>query len=110
MSGNQRRRKTPNLLFNRFLAEEVSILSLQGSSHTVGSPVSINCNMQKTRKSVAKRFKITGTGKLLRRSPGQRHMMSSKSTKQKRRNGKDKLVSPGHAKIFMKTLPSGVAR
>jgi large subunit ribosomal protein L35 len=66
--------------------------------------------MQKTRKSVAKRFKITGSGKLLRRSPGQRHMMSSKSVKQKRRNGKDKLVAPGIGKALMKTLPSGVAR
>lgn len=65
-------------------------------------------NMQKTKKSVAKRFKLTGTGKLVRRSPGKRHLLSSKTVKQKRRLSKDKLVSPGHAKQLMKCLPTGL--
>jgi len=47
---------------------------------------------RKTKKSVAKRFKLTGTGKLLRRKPGLRHLASSKSSKRKRKLGKAALV------------------
>jgi large subunit ribosomal protein L35 len=65
-------------------------------------------NMQKTKKSVAKRFKISGTGKLIRRSPGKRHLLSSKTVKQKRRLSKDKVVSPGHAAQLFKCLPTGL--
>lgn len=64
--------------------------------------------MQKTKKSIAKRYKITGTGKVMRRSPGQRHLLSSKSSKQKRRNSQDKQVAPGQAKQIMKALPFGL--
>lgn len=63
--------------------------------------------MQKTKKSVAKRFKITGTGKLMRRTPGFRHLLAAKSTKAKRRASKDKHVSPGHAAMLMRCLPFG---
>ena len=52
-------------------------------------------HMQKTRKSIAKRFKKTGTGKLLRRTPGHRHLLRSKSVKQRRRAGSSKLVADG---------------
>lgn len=61
--------------------------------------------MQKTKKSIAKRFKITASGKVLRRSPGKRHLLSAKSTKQKRAAGHDKLVSPGIAANVKKALP-----
>lgn len=64
--------------------------------------------MQKTKKSIAKRYKITGTGKIMRRSPGQRHLMSSKTSKQKRRNSQDKQVAPGQSKVIMKALPFGL--
>lgn len=65
--------------------------------------------MQKTKKSVAKRFKLTAKGKLVRRSPGSRHLLSCKSSKQKRRLGKDKLVAKGHAEELLKCLPFGLA-
>lgn len=64
--------------------------------------------MQKTKKSIAKRFKLSGTGKLIRRSPGQRHLLSSKTVKQKRRNSRDKLVAPGQAAQLKKALPHGL--
>jgi len=35
----------------------------------------------KTKKSVTKRFKITGTGKVLRRHAGKRHLLQGKSSK-----------------------------
>ncbi len=43
---------------------------------------------RKTKKSVARRFKVTATGKILRRKPGLRHLASSKSSKRKRKLGK----------------------
>lgn len=64
--------------------------------------------MQKTNKSVAKRFKLTATGKLLRRTPGFRHLLGAKSTKAKRRASKDKSVSPGHAAAIKRCLPFGL--
>ncbi|MDP2138841.1 MAG: 50S ribosomal protein L35, partial [Candidatus Didemnitutus sp.] len=64
--------------------------------------------MQKTKKSVAKRFKLSGTGKLIRRTPGFRHLLAAKSTKAKRRASRDKLVAPGHAKPLKRCLPFGL--
>ena len=40
---------------------------------------------QKTRKIVIKRFKITGTGKVMRRTQNMRHIRRTKSAKQIRR-------------------------
>lgn len=39
----------------------------------------------KTRKAVAKRFKITARGKVLRSSAGRRHLLQGKSPKRRRR-------------------------
>ena len=77
----------------------------QAGMHALFSPALL---MQKTKKSVAKRFKLTATGKLIRRTPGFRHLLSAKSTKQKRRASKDKLVAPGHAKPLKRCLPFGL--
>ena len=38
----------------------------------------------KTKKSVAKRFKITAGGKVLRKSAGRRHLMQTKNPKRRR--------------------------
>lgn len=62
-------------------------------------------HMQKTKKSIAKRFKVTGTGKVMRRSPNHRHLLSHKSVKQKRRSGQDKSTSKGFTAIVHKALP-----
>ncbi len=62
-------------------------------------------SMQKTKKSIAKRFKITASGKVLRRSPGKRHLLSAKSVKQKRSMGHDKPVTPGVAANVKKAMP-----
>ena len=61
--------------------------------------------MQKTRKSFAKRFKITGTGKVLRRTPGKRHILRNKSVKQRRRARQDKAVSYGFSRQVKTALP-----
>lgn len=46
----------------------------------------------KTRKAVSKRFKITGTGKVLRQQAGRRHLLSNKSAKRKRFMAKAAVV------------------
>ncbi len=61
--------------------------------------------MQKTKKSIVKRFKITASGKVMRRSPGKRHLLSAKSVKQKRAMGHDKMVTPGVAAIVKRAIP-----
>ena len=38
----------------------------------------------KTNKAVAKRFKVTGSGKIVRHKTGRRHLLSCKSRKRKR--------------------------
>lgn len=63
--------------------------------------------MQKTKKSVTKRFKVTAGGKLLHRSPGTRHLARSKSSKQKRRLGRAKTLAEGHATPLLRCLPFG---
>ncbi|MDA7535821.1 50S ribosomal protein L35 [bacterium] len=58
----------------------------------------------KTRSSVAKRFKVTGTGKILRRKQGKRHILQKKSRKRKRFLGKAALVSKADIKAVKKNL------
>jgi large subunit ribosomal protein L35 len=61
----------------------------------------------KTRKAVAKRFKTTGTGKILRRKQGKRHILQKKSRKRKRQLGKATLVSDADLKNVRASLPFG---
>ena len=62
--------------------------------------------MIKTRKSIAKKFKVTGTGKVLHRAPGKRHFLRNKTVKQKRRMGQDKSCSPGVTKFVKIGCPN----
>lgn len=55
---------------------------------------------KKTNKSVTSRFKVTATGKLLRRHPGRRHKLAKKSSKQKRRLEHPALVDKGELKMY----------
>ena len=48
--------------------------------------------LAKTRKAVSKRFKITGTGKIIRRRQGKRHLLVNKNRKRKNSLGKAVLV------------------
>jgi large subunit ribosomal protein L35 len=62
--------------------------------------------MQKTRKSIAKKFKITGTGKVLHRKPGFRHFLRRKSTVCLRKaRGDQALESAALAKQVKAGLP-----
>jgi len=59
----------------------------------------------KTRKSVAKRFKITGTGKVLRSRAGRRHLAQTKNAKRLRRLGKMAVVDKTDAYRITQNLP-----
>lgn len=62
---------------------------------------------RKTKKSASKRFKLTASGKILRRKPGLRHLASSKSSKRKRNLGKAGLVHETMAARIKECLPFG---
>ncbi len=58
----------------------------------------------KTRKSITKRFKITKTGKILRRLTGQDHSLAKKTGKRIRAGRKWVRVSKPEAKKIKKLL------
>ncbi|BBO24016.1 MAG: 50S ribosomal protein L35 [Armatimonadetes bacterium] len=58
----------------------------------------------KVKKSAAKRFKITGTGKLTRRKAYNNHMFLNKSASQKRRLEEEPELCKGEAKRVKKLL------
>jgi large subunit ribosomal protein L35 len=58
----------------------------------------------KTNKAVLARFKVTGTGKLKRRRPGRRHLLTGKSTNRKRRLRKDLLVDASQTKMYARLM------
>jgi large subunit ribosomal protein L35 len=59
----------------------------------------------KTRKSVAKRFKITGTGKVMRAHAGRRHLLSTKNAKRRRRLRSSTEIDPTDAYRVTQSLP-----
>jgi len=59
----------------------------------------------KTRKAVAKRFKVTARGKVLRPNAGKRHLLSGKSPKRRRRLGKNKTIDSTDAYRVLQNLP-----
>lgn len=62
----------------------------------------------KTRKAVAKRFKITGTGKVMRSRAGRRHLLSSKNSKRRRNLGESKEVDSTDTYRITQNLPFGL--
>ena len=59
----------------------------------------------KTNKGVAKRFKITASGKIKRRKAGTRHILTSKSSSRKRGMRKAAYVGKTDAHHIKKMLP-----
>jgi large subunit ribosomal protein L35 len=59
----------------------------------------------KTKKSVAKRFKVTGTGKVLRARSGKRHLLQSKNSKRRRNLGGTTLVDKTDTYRILQNLP-----
>lgn len=62
----------------------------------------------KTKKSVAKRFKLTATGKVVRSKAGRRHLLEHKSSKSKRKLGKQVVVHDTDVARVKANLPFGL--
>ena len=61
----------------------------------------------KTRRGAAKRFRLTGSGKIRRRKAYLRHILSTKNRKRKRNLGKAALVSGADEAGVRRMLPNG---
>ena len=59
----------------------------------------------KTHKSAAKRYKVTGTGKITRRHAGIGHLLQHKSESRKRKIFGNAVISETHVKLVSKELP-----
>lgn len=59
----------------------------------------------KTHRGAAKRFKITGTGKVLRFSSHKSHILEKKSAKRKRQLRHSKVASKADSKRVKRLLP-----
>ncbi len=61
----------------------------------------------KTNRGAAKRFKVTGTGKIKRNNSHRRHILTKKSTKRKREMRHSGLISDADLGSVRKLLPYG---
>ena len=59
----------------------------------------------KTKRAAAKRFKTTGTGKLVRNKAYKSHILTKKTTKRKRNLRKDIVADATNVKQMKKCLP-----
>lgn len=59
----------------------------------------------KTKKSVAKRFKITARGKVMRSRAGRRHLLQGKNPKRRRSLGQSVIVDKTDAYRITQSLP-----
>lgn len=59
----------------------------------------------KTNRSAAKRFSLTGSGKIKRRRKNLRHILTKKSPKRKRRLGQPALVDKANERAVRRMLP-----
>lgn len=58
----------------------------------------------KTHSGAKKRFRVTGTGKVMRRRANKNHLLEHKPTKRTRRLDADQVLAPGDTKMVKKLL------
>ena len=59
----------------------------------------------KTRRAASKRFKVTGSGKLVRMKAYKSHILTKKSTKRKRNLRKQTVADPTNVSNMKKCMP-----
>lgn len=59
----------------------------------------------KTRRSAAKRFSVTGSGKFKRRKQNLRHILTKKAAKRKMRLGQSAIVDATNEKAVRRMMP-----
>ena len=62
---------------------------------------------QKTNKSVRKRVRVTGTGKIKRNKANKRHLLSGRSSKRKRQLRKATILPTSIAGKYLRALGAG---
>lgn len=63
-------------------------------------------NKVKTKKAAAKRFKVTGSGRIMHRQTGMRHLQSKKSSRRKRRLSMPRELTGQAARNIKKIIKS----
>lgn len=58
----------------------------------------------KTRKAIAARFKVTGTGKLTHSKPGKRHILTKKTPKRKRQLRQPSVLNDSVTKTYKRLM------
>ncbi|ADH68479.1 MULTISPECIES: 50S ribosomal protein L35 [Nocardiopsis] len=58
----------------------------------------------KTHSGAKDRFKVTGSGKIMRRRANKNHILEHKTSKRKRKLGNEAVLSPADAKNMRKLL------
>ena len=59
---------------------------------------------QKTHSGAKKRFKVTGSGKIMKQQAGMRHNLEGKASKRTRRLNQEQVLAKGDAKVAKKLL------
>lgn len=73
---------------------------------THGKKVELNMPKMKTKRGAAKRFKVSGTGKVLRGKTNRRHILTTKTKKQKRQGRvKATIASPQIERNIKRLVP-----
>ena len=63
-------------------------------------------NKMKTKQAAAKRFSLTGTGRVKRNASKRRHILSTKRRKTKRQLRQDKMVAAVDERAMRRMLPN----
>lgn len=58
----------------------------------------------KTHSGAKKRFRITGSGKIMREQANKRHLLEVKSSRRKRRLSRDQVLDPSNVREVKKLL------
>ena len=58
----------------------------------------------KTHSGAKKRFRVTGSGKLMREQANKRHLLEVKSSRRKRRLSRDQVLDPSNVREVKKLL------
>jgi len=58
----------------------------------------------KTHSGTARRFRVTGSGKVMRRRANMNHLLEHKASKRTRRLGQEQVVAPSDTKKIKKLL------
>merc|ERR1711934_232546 len=95
-----------NAIANVGSLEDTSASSASTSTKQVTTAKAKGKYKLKTRKAAAKRFKVTGNGKVMRRKQGKQHLNTKKKTKRKRFLSAPAVVEKGDIPNIKGSMPN----